>query len=396
MQVNTENVTQQTVYDIIIAGAGCAGLSLLYAILKSPSLNKQSILVIDKSFSKSNDRTWCFWEEGQGIFENLVCKQWDQISVHKETFSTILATDPYEYKMIQGEDFYTYVISYAKGFENVHWMESSIQLLDNRNNQVVVEWDGGNALGKKVFSSILQQEKLFSISQSNLSNPFLWQHFKGWLIQFDEPVFNENEARLMDFNVDQHQATAFMYQLPLNDHKALVEYTLFSKDILSVTEYETEIKSYLHLNYPNKNYQILHEEIGAIPMTSKSFAKTEGNIYVIGTLGNAVKASTGYAFQFIQKQVTQIIKQFEDGLRIDTQVHNTRHSFYDAVLLYILDNKLMEGAEIFKRIFDKNTAPTIFKFLSNTSSIWEDIKIMRSLPTSIFLPAAIKVLFRRH
>jgi lycopene beta-cyclase len=55
----------------------------------------------------------------------------------------------------------------------------------------------------------------------------------------------------------------------------------------------------------------------------------------------------------------------------------------------------MEGSEIFKRIFEKNSAATIFKFLSNTSTIWDDIKIMKSLPTSIFLPAAIKVLFRQ-
>ena len=114
MQVNTENVSQQSFYDIIIAGAGCAGLSLLYAILKSPSLNKQSILVIDKSFSKANDRTWCFWEEGHGIFENLVCKQWEQISIHKKSFSTTLPTDPFVYKMIQGEAFYSFVIQFAK------------------------------------------------------------------------------------------------------------------------------------------------------------------------------------------------------------------------------------------------------------------------------------------
>jgi hypothetical protein len=55
----------------------------------------------------------------------------------------------------------------------------------------------------------------------------------------------------------------------------------------------------------------------------------------------------------------------------------------------------MEGAEIFKRIFAKNDAATVFKFLSNTSSLWEDIQIMRSLPTCIFLPAAITVLCRR-
>ena len=395
MQVNSENDFQQNVYDIIIAGAGCAGLSLLYAILNSSILNQQSILIIDKSFSKSNDRTWCFWEEDKGIFEKLVCKHWEQISVHKQSFSKILTTHPFVYKMIQGEDFYNHVISFARTFQNVHWKESTIQLVDNQENQVKVQMEGENVYGKKIFSSILPQDKLYKISQTNFATSFLWQHFKGWQILFDKPVFNEMQARLMDFNVQQHQATAFMYQLPLTDRKALVEYTLFSKNILDELEYDAAIKKYLDNNYPNCNYRILHEEMGAIPMTTQIFARDEGNIYVIGTLGNAVKASTGYAFQFIQKQVKNIVNQLENGLAINTHVHNTRHSFYDAVLLYILAHKLMEGSEIFKRIFEKNKASTIFKFLSNTSTIWEDISIMRCLPTSIFLPAAIKVLLRR-
>jgi lycopene beta-cyclase len=130
-------------------------------------------------------------------------------------------------------------------------------------------------------------------------------------------------------------------------------------------------------------------------MTTQSLAKSKAPIYVIGTLGNAVKASTGYAFQFIQAQVDTIVSNLEQGGPTQTEVQQTRHQFYDAVLLYILYHDLMEGSEIFKRIFEKNSIETIFKFLSNTSSIWEDIRIMRSLPTKIFLPAAIKVLFRR-
>jgi lycopene beta-cyclase len=130
-------------------------------------------------------------------------------------------------------------------------------------------------------------------------------------------------------------------------------------------------------------------------MTTQSFAKSSAPIYVIGTLGNAVKSSTGYAFHFIQAQVKQIVQLLSQGKAVQTEIHQTRHQFYDAVLLYILYNDLMEGSEIFKRIFEKNKAATIFKFLSNTSTIWEDINIMRSLPSRIFLPAAIKVLLRR-
>ena len=55
----------------------------------------------------------------------------------------------------------------------------------------------------------------------------------------------------------------------------------------------------------------------------------------------------------------------------------------------------MKGSEIFSRIFAKNKASTVFKFLSNTSSIKEDIQIMRTLPTWLFLRTAVKLMLRR-
>ena len=159
--------------------------------------------------------------------------------------------------------------------------------------------------------------------------------------------------------------------------------------------YDDVIREYLNQHYPNCSYTIQHQETGAIPMTHQNFSSYESPIYCIGALGLAVKASTGYAFQFIQKQCKQIVAQLEQGAAINTSVHNSRHRFYDAVLLHVLFYHKMAGANIFKRIFAKNKAATVFKFLSNTSTLIEDIQIMRSLPTRIFLPAAIAVLFRR-
>jgi lycopene beta-cyclase len=186
-----------------------------------------------------------------------------------------------------------------------------------------------------------------------------------------------------------------MYQLPLNETEALVEYTIFSENVLGIAEYDKVLDAYLAKAFPGATYTTTHQEIGAIPMTQIELASTQAPIYTIGALGAAIKASTGYAFQFIQEQCKNIVDQLEQGLPLQTKVHNTRHGFYDAVLLDVLFHHKMEGAEIFKRIFAKNQAATVFKFLSNTSSLLEDIQIMRSLPTSIFLPAAIKVLLRR-
>jgi lycopene beta-cyclase len=396
------------IYDYIIAGAGGAGLSLLHYLLASPILSNKQILVIDQSLHKTNDRTWCFWEIGDHEFESLVQHRWDAISIHAGSFSKELATDPFSYKMIQGIDFYNYVMTAAKLKPNVHWVEAAITNITEANadqpqKEVLLEWDGGSAKAKFAFTSILpfQMNNLASASkydsrnQSSTHLPFLWQHFKGRTVTFDQPVFDQKVARLMDFNVPQHGATAFMYLLPINEMQALVEYTLFSDQILAISEYDKVLNEYLAKHYPDFTYTIQHEEIGAIPMTQQVFSNYNAPIYPIGALGLAIKASTGYAFQFIQQQCKSIVAQLEQGSVINTNVHNTRHRFYDAVLLHVLFYHKMEGAQIFKRIFAKNNAATVFKFLSNTSTLWEDIQIMRSLPTRIFLPAAITVLCRR-
>lgn len=408
----THTNTELASYDHIIAGAGGAGLSLLHYLMEAPSLASKSILVIDKSFQKTNDRTWCFWDKNISSFENLVKNSWDTISIHAEGFDKELPTAPFSYKMIQGIDFYNAVLSKAKTKTNIHFQEATI--LDiiaidatNPSKGAKVNWEGGSAMGEYVFSSLLpfQMNQLATAaaysnslqSGTSLNNkaPFLWQHFKGRVVQFDTPVFNKSIAKLMDFNVPQQGATAFMYQLPLNDKEALVEYTIFSENVLAISQYDKVLDAYLAKAFPGSNYITMHDEIGAIPMTQIELASTQAPIYTIGALGAAIKASTGYAFQFIQVQCKNIVDQLDKGMPIQTKVHNTRHQFYDAVLLHVLFHHKMEGAEIFKRIFAKNEAATVFKFLSNTSTILEDIKIMSSLPTSIFLPAAIKVLLRR-
>ena len=372
-------------YDYIIAGAGCAGYSLLYHLLQDPFLCKKKILVVDANFNKGNDRTWCFWEDQAGPFESIVCKKWSNIEVLKGTMQKLLPTAPFEYKMIQGIDFYQYISAFAKGFDNVEWVASKILSIDAAHGGARVNWEGGAANADYVFSSI-NVERI----QSKL-----WQHFKGIVVEFDTPVFEESVARLMDFNVPQMDATAFMYLLPMTDKKALVEYTLFSPTILETAQYDLVLNEYMEEHYKGQSYTIVHTEQGAIPMTTKKMTSTISHLISIGTMGDAVKASTGYAFQFIQQQTQQLVQQLKLNQALNASVHYTRHQFYDAVLLYILEHKKMAGDEIFGRIFKKNNAATVFKFLSNTSTLMEDIRIMLSLPTQIFLPAAIKVIFRR-
>ena len=68
-------------YDYIIAGAGCAGLSLAMHIIHSGKLQDKKVLLIDKDPKNSNDRTWCFWQSEEGLFEPIVYKEWQKALV---------------------------------------------------------------------------------------------------------------------------------------------------------------------------------------------------------------------------------------------------------------------------------------------------------------------------
>ena len=74
----------------------------------------------------------------------------------------------------------------------------------------------------------------------------------------------------MDFNIEQKKETRFLYVLPLDSKNALVEYTLFSANLLEKKEYEEGIQSYLK-NQGFTEYEIEEKEQGNIPMSSFPF-----------------------------------------------------------------------------------------------------------------------------
>ena len=47
-------------YDYILAGGGCAGLSLVYHLLDS-SLKYSQILILEPTLGEVPNKTWCYW-----------------------------------------------------------------------------------------------------------------------------------------------------------------------------------------------------------------------------------------------------------------------------------------------------------------------------------------------
>ena len=376
-------------YDYIIAGSGCSGLSLLYKILQTHSLQKKSILVIDKNQKKNNDRTWCFWEKNPGSFESIVYARWNTLEFISDDTNKKVDLGQYTYKMIQGIHFYNFVLEYAKKFKNVVFIQESIIDIDSIFNEAKVITKKNTYTAKYVFNST----NLFN-PKINKQNSLL-QHFKGWNIKTVDPAFNSKVGKLMDFSVSQENGATFMYVLPTSSTNALVEYTLFSPSPLKQEKYIKELKKYIKEVLKIENYTIEHEEFGIIPMSLAKFEQNpKPNVINLGTSGGYTKASSGYTFQFIQKNVLDIVKNLKAGKSPvqNLSFKNKIYRWYDRTLINVLLTKKLTGKEIFTIMFKKNSAHKILAFLGNESTITEDILIMKKFPKIPFLLAGIKSL----
>ena len=173
----------------------------------------------------------------------------------------------------------------------------------------------------------------------------------------------------------------------------MIEYTLFTKALLPIEQYDKELQSYISSGLQIREFKIKEKEFGVIPMTNKKFQFYRAGIYHIGSAGGQTKGSSGYTFQFIQKQSQQIV----DRLLTQSPLHSIpatpkRFRFYDNTLLEILYHNKIPGKEIFTTLFKKNKPQQVLKFLDNESSIQEELKIIASLPTWPFFKAALKQL----
>ena len=376
-------------FHYIFTGSGLSALMTVYEMLISGKFDDKSILLIDENTKKVNDRTWCFWDD-DNLFDDIVSKKWNQAIFANEKYNRVLELTPYQYKKINGLDFYELVFKKISEHKNIHFLNQKVVNFNKLGNHCIVKTEQETFTCNKIFNSIYNPE----VVTSQTKFPLIQQHFVGWFIKSKESVFTPNCATFMDFSVEQKGNTRFMYVLPTSENEALLEYTLFSKDLLSKEEYEYEIKNYIE-NLGITEYEIIEKEQGNIPMTCYPFWKhNTKNIINIGSAGGWTKASTGYTFKNASKKSKALV-QFLKSESDFTKFHKKdKFWFYDLLLLDILSSKNQLGSKIFSSMFKKGKSTVIFKFLDEETSFSEDLQVIWRCPKMIFLKSLIGRIFK--
>ena len=374
-------------YDYIITGSGASGLMLAYRMANDSFFDNSSILIIDKEKKNSDDRTWCFWENGEGEWDELLNKSWDKILFESNTYKNTIPLQSYAYKMLRSGVFYDKLWNFINTKNNIRFIEETVVNIEGSEDGAIVETLKSKYFTTKLLNSI-DLNKKYTLQKKY---PVLLQHFCGWFIETDKISFDDSTATFMDFTVDQKRNTRFMYVLPISPNKALFEYTLFSKEVLTKEEYESELLKYLAIKSITE-YTITEIEQGVIPMTSYKFwEQNSKNILHIGTVGGWTKASTGYTFKNTSKKTIQLIAFLKAENDFTNFRKKTRFWWYDLLLIDVLSSYNHLGSKLFSTLFKRNSLKNVFRFLDEETIFIEDLRIMLSMPPLRF----IKALFRR-
>lgn len=384
------NSSQIPHFDYIFTGTGLASLMTVYKMVLSGKFSDKSILLLDKNSKKINDRTWCFWEKEESVWNSVISKKWDSALFASENFKRDMDLKPYSYNKIKGLDFYNFVFKTISKQPNITFLNEKVTNINELETHVFVGTEENRYTGNYLFNSIYT--KAFAERQNKY--PVLQQHFVGWFVKTKEEVFNPEEVTFMDFSVEQKGNTRFMYVLPMSKTEALVEYTLFSEKLLPKEEYEKAIELYLK-KLGTENYEILEKEEGSIPMTCYPFwKKNTKRVLNIGTAGGWTKASTGYTFKNADKKSSDLVEFIQEkDFEMKSFHKKSKFWFYDLLLLDILYRHNELGSSIFSSLFRKGNPKLIFKFLDEETSFFEDVKVILKCPKIPFIKASFRVIF---
>ena len=244
------------------------------------------------------------------------------------------------------------------------------------------------------------QQQARSIYEKTLDSDF--QSFNGFNVSVkDEDVeipisFNVGEDErlamkndLMDFDCDQRDSVHFFYTLPYTKNKALIETTWLSKiKNDSLKDYDEQLKNYIRNHLNIRDYKVNYSEVGAIPLFHPTVSN-ERNKMNIGTAGGMTRLSTGYTFLNIQEHSKYIRKNIHTIKESKRYEINKKYKFLDKIFLKVLNYHPEKMANIFFDMFN-NSPETIIKFLSNKSSLLQDLFIILKMPKWLF----IKIFFK--
>ena len=386
--------------DVVIVGAGAAGLSCAVQLSGAGFTRSLKILLLEPRTEYTHDRTWCFWNVLPNPFEDCVSHRWRTWSVAGQTRRVDRSFPGLTYDHLPADVFYDRARQLLGADPNVELrLGVRVNELEQQGDLVRASTDNGEVMARIALDSrprpVVDQRR----PARDRRCPRLLQHFHGETIRTDADVFDPSVAMVMDFRVSQDRGIHFIYLLPFDPRTALVEDTYFADEPRPIESYAEEIADYVKTQFGVDRFEVLHSETGAIPMDAcPAPASDASRILDIGIRGGAARPSTGYAFLAIQRNAALLAERLTTWAADPTAeppepvpYYSARSAWLDRVFLSHLISFPERAPEIFLRMFERVPPDALARFLFDGGSFGDDLRVMSALPVAPLVGEAFRL-----
>ena len=366
--------------DYLILGGGCSALSFATELIKN-NIYDYTFLIVEQRKKYEDDRSWCFWQNNNDIESKLISKSWKTSSFSLKGNQITHNSNNYYYQYIRSIDFYLHAKSIIKKSVNVNLaLGEKVLKISNLNNKYLVYTN------KKIYiaNNILDTRPKKNIY---VKSPFLFQSFLGYEIIANNNRFDSTAAYIMESMRYEKNNFLFDYILPIKKNRFLVEVTFFSKSKITSKKLDKILLKSLITN-KFKNYKIIRKEYGVIPMgfINKNTYFKNNKYFYAGSIGGAVRPSSGYAFLRIQEWAKKsAINLKENGKPISHPKENIIVYFLDRIFLGVLEKNLSSAPLIFFIFLKRINSKSFFRFMIGVPTLLDYLKVVLSMPKKYFL-----------
>jgi lycopene beta-cyclase len=367
--------------DLIVLGGGCAGLSLGERLAEVPRPAQRTI-VIEARHSYATDRTWCFWRTAPHRHDGLVAKSWSRLRLSSAERSVLVDCREAPYQMLESGSFYERAEGLIRRSTSVELQLGTTIIAEPERNgdRWLVNTSRGTLSGRQIIDT-----RPARVPREG--DATLWQSFLGHDIVCDRPVFDDAVATLMDFAGCLDDGVRFHYVLPASPNRALIETTVFGPRPLSEARLAQSQDAALEKFCRGHPRTVVRRESGILPMGMTTLAPSPGERYArAGVMNGGARASTGYAFQRIQRWARDSAWVIRNGGVVTGHAADPFvHRMMDRLFLRVVRHHPERAAELFLSIFGMNDPLRIIRFLTDSGSLRDDAAVIAALPTGQFL-----------
>jgi lycopene beta-cyclase len=302
----------------------------------------------------------------------------------------VLPLGPYRYRVVHRPDLHRVVMGMVAGCPGFAVRPGPVERVVDGIDLAEVTMDGEGLRSSWVFDSVSPPPRGAAVD-ARLA-------FTGWEVHCDRPTFDPHTPILFDFRTPQVDGARFVYVLPDTPHRALVELTEFvprhARPSTSADR-SAALAAYLRDVLGSRAYTIARTESAVLPLRTHPLSRAGHRVLRIGAHAGLVKASTGYAYERIQRDSVAIARSLvRHGHPFHIPSSRRRHRLLDAVLLDVLDREPAQLERAFIRLFSSNPAERVLRFLDEDSNLRDELRLIISMPPAPYLRATATRLFR--